>query len=143
MELKQAHKYVERFFDGKTSLAEEQALLAYFLQPKVDKTLMHYKAYFNAIAKQREQRFPGNFTPVRKTKIVQLKRLSVVAAAAIAGVFLLQQIAITSQPTPEEIAFEKFKLNMYLVSEQLNKSKQGVTYIETFNTATNKYLKKE
>jgi hypothetical protein len=50
---------------------------------------------------------------------------------------------VPQQPSPEEIAFEAFKTNMYLVAEQLNKGKQGVAYIDTFNETTNKYLKTE
>lgn len=143
MELKQVHKHLERYLESSATLAEEQALYAYFSQPNVDKSLVHYKPYFTAIAQQREERFSGNFKPKLKSKKVQFKRLAAVAAAAIAGVFILQQTVVTTQPSPEEIAFEEFKTNMYLVATQLNKGMQGVAHIETFNQTTNKYLKTE
>ncbi|MGB0357246.1 MAG: hypothetical protein ACPGFK_03375 [Flavobacteriaceae bacterium] len=143
MELKQVRKYIDLYLEGNTSLAQEQALFVYFSQEQVDESLVHYKSYFAALAQQREQRFSRNFNPIKTSKSLQLKRYAAIAAAAIAGVFVLQQTAINSQPTPEEIAYEEFKANMYLVAEQLNKGKQGVAYIETFNQTTYKYLKTE
>jgi len=143
MELKQVRKYIDLYLEGNTSLAQEQALFVYFSQKQVDESLVHYKSYFAALAQQREQRFSRNFNPIKTSKSLQLKRYAAIAAAAIAGVFVLQQTTISSQPTPEEIAYKEFKANMYLVAEHLNKGKQGVAYIETFNQTTYKYLKTE
>ena len=143
MELKQVHKYLESYLESNTTLEEEQALYAYFSQPNVDETLAHYKSYFTAIAQQREQRFSGEFNPIIKTRKVQLKRFAAIAAAAIAGVFVLQQTIINPKPTAEELVFEEFKANMYLVSTHLNRSKQGVAYMETFNQTTKKFIKTE
>lgn len=140
MELEQVHKYIERYFEGETSLEEEQTLVAYFSQSEVAKSLLQYKPYFIAITQQRDEHSLVKFSPVTKSKKVRLKHFAAVAAAAIAGVLVLQQTTVTPQPTPEEIAFEEFKINMYLVAEQLNKGMQGVAYIENFNQATNKYL---
>ena len=39
MELEQVHKYIERYFEGETSLEEEQTLVAYFSQSEVAKSL--------------------------------------------------------------------------------------------------------
>ena len=143
MELKQVHKYIDRYLVGETSLEEENVLEAYFSQPNIDETLFYLKPYFTAIAQQRKQRFTVSFNPVKRTKIISLKRFTAVAAASIVGVFVWQQTFVPQQPSPEEIAFEAFKTNMYLVAEQLNKGKQGVAYIDTFNETTNKYLKTE
>ena len=143
MELKQVHKHLERYLESNTTLAEEQALYAYFSQPNVDETLVHYKPYFTAIAQQRQQRFSREFNPIIRTRKIQFRRFAAVAAAAIAGFFVLQQTVINPQPTAEELVFEEFKANMYLVATQLNKGKQGVAYMETFNQTTNKYLKTE
>ena len=143
MELKQVHKYIERYLEGKTSLAEEQALFTYFSLPNVDETVAPYKPYFTAIKQQRNLRFSANFNPIKKTRKVQLKRFAAVAAAVIAGVFVFQQTTRTPKLIAEEIAFQEFKTNMYLVAEQLNKGKQGVAYMKTFNQTTDKYLQTE
>lgn len=143
MELKQVREYVDLYLEGKTSLAQEQALFAYFSQIQVDESLVHYKPYFATLARLRKQHFSTNFNPIKTSKSLQLKRSAVIAAAVITAVFVLQQTAINSQPALEEIAYEEFKANMYLVSNQLNKGKQGMAYIETFNQTTNKYLKTE
>lgn len=142
MELKQVHKYLDLYIEGNSSVIEEQALFAYFSQAEVDKSLAHYKPYFDAIAQQRKQRFSGDFDPTKKLKPLVLKRLAAVAAVVIAGFFVLHQ-TVKTQPSPEEVAFEEFKANMYLVAEHLNKGKQGLAHIETFNQNTHKYLKRE
>ena len=143
MELKQVHKYIERYLEGKTSLAEEQALFAYFSLPNVDETVAPYKPYFTAIKQQRNLCFSANFNPIKKTRKIQFKRFAAVAAAVIAGVFVFQQTTRTPKLIAEEIAFQEFKTNMYLVAEQLNKGKQGVAYMKTFNQTTDKYLQTE
>ena len=50
MELKQAHKCIDLYFEGETTLEQEQALGAYFSQPKVDESVVQYKPYFTAIS---------------------------------------------------------------------------------------------
>lgn len=140
MELEQVHELVELYFDGKTSLAEEYELIAYFSQAKVDFSLAHYAPYFTSISEQRKQHSTKKFIPHRSGKRINWKYVSVIAASFVSGFFVLQQTVFFNQPSPEEIAFEEFKSNMYLVSSQLNKGKQGVAYMETFNQTTEKYL---
>lgn len=143
MELKQVHKWVDLYFEGKTTLEQEKALAAYFSQPSVDDNLVPYKPYFTAISKERTQRFEGEFTP-KSTKYRWLNlRVAAVAASLVIGFFAVQQTLLPAQPSPEEIAFEEFKANMYRVAEHLNKGKQGVAYMETFNQTTNKFIKSE
>ena len=143
MELKQVHKYIDRYLEGETSLEEKDVLEAYFSQPNIDETLLHYKPYFTAIAQQRKQRFTGSFNPVKSTKIISLKRFTAVAAASIVGVFVWQQTFVPQQPSPEEIAFEAFKTKMYLVAAHLNKGNQGVAYIDPVSAPRDKYLRTE
>jgi hypothetical protein len=68
-------------------------------------------------------------------------RITAIAASFLVGFFVLQQLQKPALPTAEELVFEEFKAKMYMVSQQLNKGMQGVAYMETLNTTTNKYIK--
>jgi len=138
MELKQVHKWIDLYFEGQTTLAQEQALNDYFSQPKIEKSLAPYKPYFVAISQERTQRFEGGFNPATNKRRWFSTALAVAASVAFVALFLRPV-----QPTPEEIVFEEFKANMYLVSTHLNRSKQGVAYMETFNQTTKKFIKTE
>lgn len=141
MELKKVHKWVSLYFEGKTTLAQEQALVSYFLQSQVDEDLALYKSYFTAIYKERLHRFEGDFNPEPNKRKWLSPRVAAVAAIVVIGFFTLQQTLLPAQPSPEEMAFEEFKVNMYLIAEHLNKGKQGVAYMETFTYTTNKFIK--
>ena len=141
MELKQVHKWVSLYFEGKTTLAQEQALVSYFSQSQVDEDLAPYKPYFTAINNERLQHFEGDFNTARNKRNWLSPRVAAVAAIAVIGFFTLQQTLLPAQPSPEEMAFEEFKVNMYLIAEHLNKGKKGVAYMETFNHTTNKFIK--
>ena len=141
MELKQVHELIERYFEGETSLKEEMALEAYFSKANIDHSLAQYAPYFKTILQQRNERSSKNFMPNYASKFSRWKVVSAIAASFVVGFFVFQQTVFIHQPTAEEIAFEEFKLNMYLVAEHLNKGKQGVAYMETFNQTTDKYLK--
>lgn len=143
MELKQVRKWVDLYFEGQTTLAQEQALIAYFSQPQVDVELALFKPYFTAIIQERSQGLEADFTPKISKYRYFTYRFAAVAALVIIGFFTVQQIFLNAPPTAEQIAFEEFKANMYLVAEHLNKGKQGVAYMETFNQSANKFIKSE
>ncbi len=140
MELKQVHKLVDRFFDGATTLEEEKHLMSYFSQKDIDPTLRAYLPYFKATAQDRKQVLNKPLSPVSNRRKPWI-RITAIAASFLVGFFVLQQLQKPAPPTAEELVFEEFKANMYMVSLQLNKGMQGVAYMETLNTTTNKYIK--
>ena len=46
MESKQVQILLDKFFEGQTTLKEEQMLKAYFQQDEIDETFMPYQGYF-------------------------------------------------------------------------------------------------
>lgn len=142
MELKQVHEWIDLYFEGETTLAQEDALKGYFSQSKIDETVKQYKPYFVVISQEKANRFSGRFPQKKNTNTRLWKRTVAVAASLVIVFFVAQQTFPVAQPTNEEIAYQEFKVNMYLVAEQLNKGKQGVAHIETFNHTTNKFIKK-
>lgn len=143
MELKQVHKWIDLYFDGKTTLLQEQELFAYFSQSLIDESLLPYKPYFAAILQERTAYFEADFIPNRNKSRWLYPRIAAVAASVAVCFFAVQQTLLAPQPTAEEIAFEEFKSNMYLVAGHLNKGKHGMAYIDTFNQTTNKFIKSE
>jgi len=142
MELKQVHRVLDRFFEGKATQLEEQALYLYFSSSQVDDSLLAYRSYFLAIAQDREEKFSGDFSPQKKSKQIPFRKLAI-AVSAIGVIFIVQQFIKPTPLSQEELVFQEFKANMYLVSAQLNKGKQGVAYMDTFNQTTNRFIKND
>lgn len=142
MELKQVHKVLDRFFEGEATQLEEQALYVYFSSSQVDDSLLVYQSYFLAIAQDRDEKFSGNFSPQKKSKRIPFRELAI-AVSAIAAIFIVQQFIKPTPLSQEELVFQEFKANMYLISAQLNKGKQGVAYMDTFNQTTNRFIKND
>ena len=140
MELKQVHELLDHFFEGATTLEEERQLVSYFSQEDVDSSVQAYLPYFKAMVEERNQVLPKIASPFQDKRKPWLRAVAI-AASLLVGFFVLQQLQKPASPTPEELVFQEFKANMYMVSRQLNKGMQGVAYMETLNTTTNKYIK--
>ena len=141
MELKQLHKYVDLYFKGQSTLEQEAILMDYFSQPVVDVKLAQFKPYFEAIASERKQTYQGQL-PAKPFYKANWRRAVAIAAVAVFG-FLMTQLNNTQaiQPTPEKLVFEEFKVHMYFVSQKLNKGHEGLVHMESFNQATNRFIK--
>jgi len=141
MELKQLHKYVDLYFKGQATLEQEAILMDYFSQPVVDVKFAQFKPYFEAIASERKQTYQGQL-PAKPFSTTNWRRAVAIAAVAVFG-FLMTQLNNTQaiQPTPEKLVFEEFKVHMYFVSQKLNKGHEGLVHMETFNQATNRFIK--
>ncbi|MDG1822600.1 MAG: hypothetical protein P8H25_04405 [Flavobacteriaceae bacterium] len=142
MELKQVHKVLDRFFEGNATQQEEQVLYDYFSGHKIDDSLLVYRPYFLAITQDRNMQFSGNFVPDKKSKFISFRTFAIAVSTVIA-VFIVQQFIKPTPLTQEELVFQEFKANMYLVSAHLNKGKKGVAYMDTFNQTTNRYIKND
>jgi len=142
MELKQVHKLIDAYFEGTTSLEEEKALATYFSVEVIDPSLDAYAPYFVTIRQEQKGISSVPFLPnTKKTKT--WARMAVIAASFLLGFFVLQQTQQPATPTPEELAFEEFKANMFMVSQHLNRGMEGVEHMETLNTTTSKYIKND
>ncbi len=141
MELKQVHKHVDAYVDGTATLEQEQVLFLYFTQADVDASLAHYVPYFTAIAQERNETFSGVAVPVKPSKNYWRNAVAVAAIAVVSVIATQQNNSQPQQLTAEELVFEEFKANMYLVSEKLNKGKEGMAYMETFNETATKFIK--
>lgn len=142
MELQQIEGLLEKYLAAETSRQEEEALKVYFASEEVAPHLQEYVPLFSYFRQAKEESYTGRFSfkPERK------RVYSWVAVAAsivlMAGVFL-QESEVNEFGSYEdpEIAMEKTKEALDLLSEMMNTGKQDLMYLREFDNTKNKILK--
>jgi hypothetical protein len=90
-------KLLDKYFEGNTSVEEEQLIKEYFLQNNVSPSLRQYKSMFNAFSNEAKVTYDKELTlpqtakvvPLRtegKSTIISMKWIKVASAAAFIGV---------------------------------------------------------
>lgn len=101
-EYKNVEDLVERFFEGKTSRAEEQQLYAFFAQPDIPSVFLPYKemfGYFETGIVEECKESPELVLPAKRQK--RTTRLWLMAATVAASLlFLLFNTVGVKQPVP-------------------------------------------
>jgi len=145
MELDKIEKLLERYDEGETSLAEEKLLREYFLKEEVPEHLMSYKLMFMFSAKQVEETFE------KKSKVNSTNNWytwsSIAAILIIAlGIFFFNDSAQTLNESDlgtisdEELALQKTKETLNMVSQFMNEGKSDLVYLKEFNNTTNRII---
>ncbi|MDR2627539.1 MAG: hypothetical protein LBC40_05860 [Dysgonamonadaceae bacterium] len=96
MEKELVNKWMEKYFDGQTTLAEEQQLKNYFLHDNIAPELKPYKPLFLFFSK--EQALTGNQAPCGKRRSKTQKIAVRTLLAAVAGLLLLLAISSIIHP---------------------------------------------
>ena len=145
MELTKIEKLLERYDEGETSLAEEKILREYFLNNRVPEHLSSYKMMFMFSAKQSNQTLQE--TPKIKTIRTNWYAWSSIAAILIValGLFFFNDANQMNQNdlgtiTDEEIALEKTKETLTMISQIMNEGKSDLVYLKEFNNTKNKII---
>lgn len=148
MELNNIERLLEAYFEGTTSLEEEAVLRDYFNNDRVAVHLLQYKPIFvglQAAQKERSKRefyFPAEKSNSRnKTWRYWIAAMLVVTIGV--GVFYTSQPRMTQEEREALTAFENSKNTMLLLSENLNKGAEQLSYVEQFTIAKDKVFKKE
>lgn len=142
MESKQIHILLDKFFEGQTTLEEDQLLKAYFQQERVEEAFAPYQVYFTNIHLAKTISVNKQFVLNKKPAVSSwVKRVASVAAVGVAVVWL--SVPSFDTPTEEEIAYETFKENMLFVSHQLNRAEQDIAHINYLYDKPKAYLKYE
>lgn len=144
MEHDEVRKRLHRYFDGITSLAEEQNLRMYFLSEKnIPKDLQRYKPLFVYQHKARLE-------SLQKDKRKNRPALWFAAVAASLTFFVLlsppdkpSNTETLSAAQQEELMemYKHFKLNLEVVSINYNKGASNISYLSYWNETTEKLLK--
>lgn len=145
MEKSKVERLIEKYKIGKTSPAEVKYLKDYFTHKKVPPHLEPYRDSF----KTRNQSQKSIGTKASGKKFYVWGGITAILIF-IFGVFLLMQNDSSSFKTKdlgtiqeEEIALEKTKETLRMVSELMNNSKKDLGYLKEFNTTREKIIKHE
>ena len=145
MELTKVQKLLEAYFEGYTTLDEEQLLRDYFNSAVVDESLVEYCSLFSAVRISALETSTRTFkVPKHKNKSSNRWWLSIAASIVIVlGVagFVYSENTITEEEHKALAALKQSKDAMLLLSNNLQKGAGQLQFVETFNKTKNKFLK--
>lgn len=145
MELRKIEELIEKYEAGETSLSEEKKLREYFSTQKVPAHLETYRLLFGYINHAQTQQMP-------EKKVVKSRRwdylwTSVAASVIlIMGLFLYQNKSFHASNqdlgtiSDQELALQKTKETLRLVSEYMNEGSEDLVYLKEFNKTKNKFI---
>lgn len=144
MELANIEKWLEAYFEGETSLEQEEKLRDYFSNNEVADHLQVYKSMFVGLQEA------SNEVSSRKIHVPNVNRFSnrnwysiaasIAIVIGIAG-FVFSNSGLSTEEEEALIAFNKTKETMLLLSSTFNKGTEGLLAINQFSEAKNKVLK--
>ena len=139
MELAKIEQQLEAYFEGQTSLEQEQQLREFFLQEELPPHLQVYKPMFAGfqLAEQEEADFE---IQLPKEKINNFWFYRVAASAVIflglAGFFFTQNTGYSEEEQLALQSYEEVRATMMLLSQNLNQGAESVQLLDAFNTGT-------
>ncbi len=151
MALHNIEKLIDKYFEGETSITEENELKAYFSSSDVAQHLKQYQPIFGYFSQAKEQQFKQEI-PLQAKKRNVVMWLSIAASVVVmlsAGMVVYfenttranQFVACTPEDSPE-LALAQTQKALALVSEHLNTGIQSVSYINEYENSKNKIFKK-
>jgi hypothetical protein len=136
MELDRIENLLEKYFEGETSIAEENELKVYFSTDDVAQHLEQYKAMFGYFSMAKEQKFEKKlpFNVTRKN----VAWLSVAASVVVLlGMFTFynynmnQDQDLGTYDDPQK-AFEETQKALNLLSKNVNVGVQSMEYVNEY-----------
>lgn len=152
MALDRIEKLIDKYFEGETSIAEENELKTYFSSLDVAQHLQQYKPVFGYFSQAKTEEFKAEI-PLNTKKRNVAVWLSIAASFVImlgVGTFMylntLEETPSTATAygtydDPEKALAETEKA-LALVSEHLNTGIESVSYINEYQNSKNKIFKK-
>jgi hypothetical protein len=150
MVLDRLEKLIDKYFEGETSIAEENELKGYFSSSDVAQHLKQYQTIFGYFSQAKEQQFTQEI-PLKAKKQNFVMWLSVAASVVVmlgVGTFMYfesnkseQFVACSPEDNPE-LALQQTQKALALVSEHLNTGIESVSYINEYENSKNRIFKK-
>ncbi|MFC5045963.1 hypothetical protein ACFSTE_14180 [Aquimarina hainanensis] len=149
MELSKIEKLLEKYFEGETTISEEKELKVYFTGDNVPSHLEKYKSMFQFFSDQRAVVAPSGIRlPGTSHRTTWYKWGGVAASIAlIAGIFItdinkpvVNEVDVDTFEDPE-VALQKTKEVLSLVSQYMNEGKRDLVYLKEFENTRNKLIK--
>jgi len=149
MALDRIENLIEKYFNGETSIAEENELKVYFTSTNVAQHLEQYQPVFGYFAQAKTEQFKATI-PIQNKNRKRILWLSVAASVVVMlgiGTFMYNQ-------TNDEIEFEGCNANdnpevvlketqkaLDLVSQKINTGVVSIGYINEYNNSKNRIFK--
>ncbi|MEL6812980.1 MAG: hypothetical protein AAFP76_16770 [Bacteroidota bacterium] len=139
MELANIEKLLEAYFEGNTTLAQEQELRVHFRSEELPPHLEVYRPMFMGFDIAREETSEREFTLPEPKKRNRFWNLSIAASLLLAvGIsaymFTQSGTGLTAEEEEALAAFQKTKETMFLLSENLNEGTESLTHLEEFSS---------
>jgi len=157
MELTKIESILEKYFQGETTIAEENQLKEYFSSPDVAQHLEQYKPMFGYFSQTKEQKstYEMPLIPKSRNKKRNAAWLSIAASVVvllgIGGTYLYvseQNSTIAEAPQTElgtyenpEEALKATQKALALLSNNVNVGIESVQYIKEYEQSKNKIFK--
>ena len=150
MALDRIENLIDKYFEGETSIAEENELKVYFSSTDVAQHLKQYQTIFGYFSQVKEQQFTQEI-PLQTKKRNVVLWLSIAASVVVMlGVGSMmyfnndkeeQFVACSPEDNPE-LALQQTEKALALISEHLNTGIESVSYINEYEQSKNRIFKK-
>jgi len=142
MESVKIEKLLDAYFEGTTTLAEEKLLRDYFNSNSVAGHLDQYSPIFEGFEAAKEERssrkfiVPGNKSKTKKRWLYSVAAIFVISIGI--GSLYFSQPHYSQEEKEALAAFEQSKKAMMLLSENLNKGAEQLTFVNQFEITKDK-----
>lgn len=139
MELVKIEALLEKYFDAETSVKEEQVLKSFFSSEEVPAHLEVYRSMFAYAVQESKLKDKTTFRPkVRKRLSPMMKIAASITVIVSIGLFARQY----QQKKQAEFAYHQTMMAMELISNNFNKAKESLSYLEVYEESKDKIFKK-
>jgi preprotein translocase subunit Sss1 len=135
MELSRIEELLEKYFEAKATVAEEEMLREYFGKEDVPLHLREYAPMFQYFSKAKEEKFTRQ-VPLKPRKKSYLKWISVAAVGVlIFGIYVGRSY---QEQREAEYAYQQTKKALSLLATNLGKGTEKVAYLKEFEETKQK-----
>ena len=145
MEFNKIEALLEKYFEGETSIAEENELKNYFSSQDVASHLKQYRPVFGYFAKAKEQKLTNNVPLVfKKRKVAWLSIAASIVVLVGIGTYTFfntntekESKELGTYNDPKE-AFEATQKALAMLSDNVNVGVGGVQYLQVYEVTKEK-----
>ena len=145
MEFNKMESLLEKYFEGETSIAEENELKDYFSSPNVAPHLEQYRPLFDYFTEAKEQKFTNNLPLVsKKRKVAWLSIAASIIVMLSIGTYSYFEVNTVDEnrelgtyDDPEE-ALEATQKALAMLSDNVNVGVEGVQYLQVYEITKDK-----
>jgi len=145
MEFSKIEALLEKYFEGETSIAEENELKDYFSSANVAEHLEQYRPLFGYFTEAKEQKFTNNLPLVsKKRKVAWLSIAASIIVMLSIGTYSYFEVNTVNEnrelgtyDDPEE-ALEATQKALAMLSDNVNVGVEGVQYLQVYEVTKDK-----